>query len=348
MSYAPEGSSPGGRRLSLPPGHRRLHGPPVTILKLGWLTRGALRLSALLLIVVLVVLLFAPAACAFFIAYPIGQPNPPSGSRLPVPPYEDVSFPSAIDGAHLSGWYLPSPTPQGRTVIISHGFRNDRLVHGRGLPLAQVLRERGFDVLLFDLRGQGKSGGGPVTLGAREQWDVAGAIRYARARGAQHIGLMGFSIGATASLLVAAGDPGVDAVVADSALTDLHEYLEAQVMARSHLGRAYAEYALLWYRWATRSDERTVRPVEAIGRLASRPVLLIHATGDRVIPAAESEKLLATAAAAVSTTSSGTTAAGGPVVQLWLVSGTHHTHSYEVNPEAYAAKVAGFLDDNVR
>jgi dipeptidyl aminopeptidase/acylaminoacyl peptidase len=151
-----------------------------------------------------------------------------------------------------------------------------------------------------------------------------------RTRGAEHVGLLGYSAGAIAAILATAADPGVEAVVADSALTDLHQYLKREAASRSHLGAAYADYALVWYRWFTQSDERTVSPVAAVSRLAPRPLLLVHGLADRVIPPSESEALLA--------------AAGNPRAELWLVPGGRHTHSYEADPESYMARVAGFLD----
>lgn len=293
-----------------------------------------LKPSRSLLILVTLLLtapLLIPPVGAALMAYPPVRPR----WEQPAPPYEDVTFPSDVDGATLSGWYLPSRAGAGgRCVVIVHGFRHERRVHGRGVPLAEALRQNGFSVLLFDLRGQGLSGGGPFTFGAREQWDVAGAINYVRTRGAAHVGLLGYSAGAIASILAAADDPGVDAVVADSALTDLHRYLKEQIAGRSHLGAAYADYTLLWYRWFTKSDERTVSPVSVIGRLAPRPLLLIHGLADRVVPPSESEALLAAAG-------------GNPRAELWLVPGGRHTHSYEADPEAYVARVVGFLDTAV-
>ncbi|HWI60364.1 MAG TPA: alpha/beta hydrolase [Symbiobacteriaceae bacterium] len=262
------------------------------------------------LLIALLALLAAPLLAAGFMAYPPVRPR----WEAPAPPYEDVVFASDRDGARLSGWYLPAPAGTGdRCIIIVHGFLNDRLVHGRGLPLTEALREQGFSVLLFDLRGQGESGGGPVTFGAREPWDVAGAVRYVRSRGAEHVGLLGYSIGAVAALLAAAADPAIEAVVADSAWADLPAL----------------------YRYLTLADERKVRPAAAVSGLGARPLLLIHGTADRVIPVAESEKLMAAAA-------------GNPLAELWVVPGARHTHSYEADPAAYIQRVVGFLNSSVR
>jgi fermentation-respiration switch protein FrsA (DUF1100 family) len=279
--------------------------------------------------------LLFPPVCAIFMAYP------PAHLLVKTPrlPYENVAFPSLTGGVQLKGWYIPAAGGSDRTVILAHGFLNDRLIHGRGLPLAEALEQRGFNVLLFDLRGHGQSPAVPVTFGAREQGDVAGAVQYARERGAVHVGMLGFSIGAVSAILAASADPGIDAVVADSAFADLHGYLETAVLTRSHLGRSYvgaryAAYSLSWYRLLTGTDERAVRPEAVIARLGPRPVLLIHGAADRVIPVAESRKLLA--------------AAQNPRAELWVVPGGRHTHSYEADPAAYTAKVAGFLDENVR
>ena len=66
------------------------------------------------------------------------------------------------------------------------------------------------------------------------------------------------------------------------------------------------------------------------GRLAEArvPVLVIHGTGDREIPAADARVL----------------AASNPrFVTLWVVEGATHTHAWAAAPREYPARVLAFL-----
>src|SRR5215217_7948499 len=99
--------------------------------------------------------------------------------------YEPVTFPSLVDHLTLDGWYLPpgaAPSAAGapkRPIILVHGKSSDRQRITRdhnALPIAAHLVKHGHPVLLFDLRGSGRSEGARFTLGAQEVRDVGGAV----------------------------------------------------------------------------------------------------------------------------------------------------------------------------
>jgi len=137
--------------------------------------------------------------------------------------WEDVNFPSRGDHVPLRGWYLPA-AEDDRCIILIQGIDQHRNSPGiRALQLGRDLVERGFSVLLFDLRARGDSGGTRSTAGDREQWDVLGAIDFVEDRRGipvEHIGLLGFSLGAGVAILVAAQEPRLPAVVSDSGFVD--------------------------------------------------------------------------------------------------------------------------------
>ena len=89
-------------------------------------------------------------------------------------------------------------------VVLVHGFaasKDDRNVVG----LAERLGERNLDVLSYDARGHGESGG-TCTLGDLEARDVAAAVALARSRGTPIV-LVGASMGGVAVLRHAARPP---------------------------------------------------------------------------------------------------------------------------------------------
>ena len=243
--------------------------------------------------------------------------------------YESISFASPLDGVPLRGWYMPSPNPAGRAIVIAPGIDNNRLENGITLRFAPALLAAGFDVLAFDLRGEGESGGAPITFGAREQWDVLGAVKEAKARGARRVGVLGFSLGAASAILAAARSADIDALVADSAFFGLEEMLAREMESRYHLPGPLAAYALLDYRLLSGTDPGDVRPGLVIGDIAPRPILLIHGLADETFPTSDSERLLA--------------AAGGSAARLWLVPGGSHTRSYFADPVGYERRVIDFF-----
>lgn len=133
--------------------------------------------------------------------------------------YEQVQFP-ARDGVRLSGWFVGADSAESRTpaVILLHGLGWNRLgTRGTSfmdniigalpvdfLRLTHALHRAGYSVLTLDLRNHGMSAvAPPMTWGLQEANDVLGAVDYLMTRedvDADHIGAVGFSIGANAAL----------------------------------------------------------------------------------------------------------------------------------------------------
>ena len=131
-----------------------------------------------------------------------------------------VSF-DASDGVHLEGRLFGEGT---RGVVLAHMQPADQR---SWFDVADRLARGGYLVLTFDFRGYCPGGDGGCSQGERDianTWsDVLGAITYLRSeQGAGTIGLVGASMGGTASL-VAAAQPGADvrAVITLSAPQDI-------------------------------------------------------------------------------------------------------------------------------
>lgn len=188
--------------------------------------------------------------------------------------YEEIVFTSR-DGIPLSGWYVPGHN--GAAVVLTHGFRENRL---GSVPIARMLVKAGYGVLLYDLRGHGRSRGNLCTWGWTETNDLRAAVDYLCGRAEvdpQRVGAYGFSLGGQIALRTAAQDKRIRAVLSDGAnpavLQD-HTYANRIQMSRHWLWNfiGYGFQALL----------TGLRPplgvADSIGQIAPRPVLLI-ATG---------------------------------------------------------------------
>jgi len=143
----------------------------------------------------------------------------PSGDGVePAAGSEAVTFESA-DGVRLAGRVF-GEGPSG--VVLEHMRPADQR---SWFDFADRLAGEGYQALAVDLYGYCPGGDGGCSQGEKDIaaiWqDVAGAAAYLRSRGAERIGLVGASMGGTASL-IAASKPGVDprAVITLSAPTD--------------------------------------------------------------------------------------------------------------------------------
>lgn len=245
---------------------------------------------------------------------------------------EDVEFTPRGESLLLRGWHLPAENV-GPHVIFVHGLNNVRS-GDNVVELAGRLVERGYSVLLFDLRGHGSSDDGRLSGGYYERRDVWGAYDYLlESHGAEAgaVGLVGFSMGAATALLSAAEEPGIRAVVADSPYAVASELL-AQETARSTpfpqwLTPAFIPAVKLLADWRYGIDIDALAPERAVARLGY-PALVIHGDGDTRIPVSHGARVAE---------------AGPPGTELWRVPGVKHVEAFEASPAEYVERVAQYL-----
>jgi dipeptidyl aminopeptidase/acylaminoacyl peptidase len=241
---------------------------------------------------------------------------------------------AARDGqAQIAAWYLPAlqqaaADAPSRAVVFVHGkdaCRGGEL-KGDSFALARQFNDAGLAVLMIDLRGHGQSSAARLTYGERERFDVLGAVDWLRQQGHARIGVLGASMGAASTLLAAADEPDICAVVADSAFCDFGQMIERQYRQLCRLPAFLLPGALAISRLLTGVRLQRVRPLDAAARLAGRPCLLIHSAGDRFIPASDARRLAAAAAA-----------------ELWITDTPGHIGSYRAEPGAYSQRVLAFF-----
>ncbi|HXG42054.1 MAG TPA: alpha/beta hydrolase [Dehalococcoidia bacterium] len=248
--------------------------------------------------------------------------------RWPDPPTlrgHEFRFPS-LDGTSLRGLWLEGQPGRGALVLCHGYFRSLAEPYEVGL----FLNSLGYHVLLFDFRGCGKSGGRYTTLGAKEVLDVLAAVRQALDRGAGRVALLGISMGASASIMAAAREPRVMAVIADSPYADLAGLLSHRLRTLlplsplRPLGRASMRLGELLA--AFRVGE--VRPVDFVGAIAPRPLLLVYGERDTFVPPEQREELWLRA---------------GEPKERWTAPGSDHAMARLDYPEQYRELLRRFL-----
>lgn len=241
-------------------------------------------------------------------------------------PYEEVSFASA-DGLRLTGWWMPQPGARG-VVIGSHGHSGSK---ADLLGIGTNAWRAGYHVLLFDYRGRGEADPWPHTLISHEVDDLLAAVAYADSRVPEaRIGVVGFSMGASVGILAAARDRRIAALVADSAFTAVSDVVAhgvRRVLRVPARPLVLAADELVARRHGYRFSQ--ARPIDAVGQIAPRPLLIAHAGRDSLVPVEHAHRLYA--------------AAREPR-QLWITEGAEHCGAYFADRPGYCARVIGFFD----
>ena len=122
-----------------------------------------------------------------------------------LPRFDPLSFRSLDGQTTLTGWLLrTSKDPARGTIVFVHDQGQNRLPYGLDTAdLYQFFTDEGFQVVAFDLRASGNSGGDLSSFGYMETEDVLAAIAVAkRHTTSQRVLLFGLGSG-TAAVLAA-------------------------------------------------------------------------------------------------------------------------------------------------
>jgi fermentation-respiration switch protein FrsA (DUF1100 family) len=181
---------------------------------------------------------------------------------------------------------IPNPNWGRQTLLICPGSRAGNPNY---LVLAKSFLDDGYNVLIFDFRAHGQSGGQIISFGDNERRDVLGAVRWLRnfqPHASRRIVGVGIDTGA-AALLAAAADPSPEGrafnslaifgcydrfdLLADSA-ADMNELPEIQ-RAVVHIGIALACLQ-------TGADLFEFSPADDAVQFAPRPILFVQGRQD--------------------------------------------------------------------
>ncbi len=241
----------------------------------------------------------------------------------------------AADGLVLWAAVVPGQPGCRRWAICVHGYHDTFESMG---AIARWYHDRGWNVLLPDQRGHGKSEGDYVGWGYDERLDLVGWINYVIRRDpAAELVLHGVSMGA-ASVLMATGGAmphQVKAAVSDCSYTSIEaemRYLLSQWEDRPSIplpvGVLFAALRQTTLR-RTGYDLRDAAPIQAVVR-SKTPTLFIHGVEDDFVPASMMGKLYQTARCRKSF--------------LWMP-GAGHAAAVGTDWEMYWTAVSTFLGD---
>ena len=232
-------------------------------------------------------------------------------------------------GLKQDAWYVPAETATNKTVIVVHGFTNDK---EDMKPYAWMFHELGYNVLMPDNMSHGDSEGQIIGYGWNDRLNV---IKWAEMLVEQNsdseITLFGVSMGA-ATVMMASGEESlpdqVVNIIEDCGYSSVWGELKYQAKEMYNLPAFPILYEV--------SAISKIRAGFSYGQASSvnqlknntRPVLFIHGSDDTFVPtsmvyknyqATQGEK------------------------ELYIVKGAGHAKSFETDPQAYIEKISTFL-----
>lgn len=236
---------------------------------------------------------------------------------------------SATGHLKLVASYVPAAKHTNKTVVIAHGFGGDSSRMGE---YAGLFHELGYNVLLPDDRGAGRSQGNYIGYGWPDRLDYVKWIKQViRKNGTQSkIVMFGTSMGGATTMMVSGEKTPTQlkAYIEDCGYTSVYDEIKFQAKSMYNL----PEYPLVPAVSGINKLKNgyTFKQASALKQVAKnhKPMLFIHGTKDTFVPTKMVMPLYR--------------ADKGPK-QLLLVKGAAHAKSYAHAPALYRQTVAHFL-----
>ncbi|MEY8444730.1 alpha/beta hydrolase [Enterococcus ratti] len=240
---------------------------------------------------------------------------------------------TSTDKLKLSAIYLPAEKKSDKTVIVAHGYMGNAETMAN---YAKMFHDLGYNVLVPDARGHGRSEGGYIGFGWPERKDYVQWVDQVLAQSGslQKIVLFGVSMGG-ATVMMTSGErlPGnVKAIIEDCGYSSVTEELAYQlkelfglpsfplIQVTSVVTKIRAGYFF--------GEASAVKQLEK----NTRPMLFIHGDEDTFVSYEMFDKVYG--------------ATKGPK-EKYVVKGAEHAKSYTDDPAKYQLVVKEFLNKYV-
>lgn len=246
----------------------------------------------------------------------------PTQQGLEFEPFKIIT----VDQIEIFGWLMPVAGSKSY-VILSHGRGADRR---EGMRFARTLVQSGFNVIAFDYRNAGESSQSFNSLGYFEKRDLQSIVEFTLKRGAQKVGVYGFSQGGATGLTVMAEDLRISAGAFEGAFSNAQETVAEAARRDYYLPEfPFIDLAFSMFRLRTGASLADVKPDQAVAKIGSRPVYLIHALGDPIVYSSHSKKLLAHL----------------PKAKSWFYEDNHHVQSWQYDRLTAEKNITNFFKE---
>lgn len=212
-------------------------------------------------------------------------------------------------------------------IIISHGYSNTRL---SCLKFAKLFLDKGFNCIIYDLRGHGENKKTFLTYSIREGKDIASIIGDARDRfkNISVLGLIGESLGASSSVAALKHTQDLDFVIADCGFSDIENVLRLGCR-HSHLPEFFIDIANIGATIFFGHSFKKMRPVDCLEN-NKVPILFIHGDIDRFVTPDNSKRMFDAATCRK---------------RLYFAKKAGHTKALYVDGKKYSDEIDAFFEE---
>ncbi|MFC0271484.1 alpha/beta hydrolase [Metabacillus herbersteinensis] len=226
--------------------------------------------------------------------------------------------------------YLVAPHPTKRYIIICHGVTVNRV---NSVKYMNLFIRKGWNVLIYDHRGHGESGGRTTSYGFYEKFDLQSVVDWLKHHVGEDLtlGIHGESMGAVTTLLYGGMvEDGADFYIADCPFSDL----ETQLLYRLKVEFGIPSFLVLpiarsFLKLRDRYSMKDVSPIAVVDQIKN-PILFIHSKNDDYILSTMSEQLFEKKKGSK---------------KIYLAEKGSHAMSYTENREQYEQIIAEFLEE---
>ncbi|MFX3660563.1 MAG: alpha/beta hydrolase [Ectobacillus sp.] len=245
-------------------------------------------------------------------------------------PKEELWIPSPF-GYNIHAYFIPAHGSK-RFMIFCHGVTVNKL---NSIKYSNLFFKRNFNVLIYDHRRHGKTGGKTTSYGYYEKYDLKAVVDWVKQRFGPGItlGIHGESMGA-ATLLQYAGlvEDGADFYIADCPFSDFYEQLAYRLKVEFKLPKwPILPFASAILKLRDGYAVQEVSPIKCVKNI-KKPILFIHSKEDDYILSKMTEELYEQKS--------------GPK-QLFIAEKGAHALSYTENREEYEQMIDAFLNTHV-
>ncbi len=263
----------------------------------------------------------------FYVSYRLVKPPRYIGEWTPSDlglDYEEVTL-TTDDGIRLEGWWMDRGSD--KTVVLLHGYTVSRWAFYIR-RMMEYLADEDYNILTFDFRAHGRSGGRYTTFGNMELLDLKAALEWIRARrrGDGKVALIGYSMGGIVTIRALAEG------MADVGVADSPPFYADRSAARGLKYFANLPSSLYPLVKVFAKALTGVENVDVMGyaERVMRPLLIIVGKQDPLVRVEEAEEFVALNREI------------NPRVELWIGEGAH-VRVMEAEPDEYRERVLTFL-----
>lgn len=242
------------------------------------------------------------------------------------------SYIESSDGLKLHAYIVTQNENTNKWAIVVHGYDGSgQLMSAK----AKYFYEMGYNVLIPDLRGHGKSEGEYIGMGWKDRLDIINWINFIiKDNQNSEIVLHGTSMGA-ATVLMASGEnlpSNVKAIVADCAYTSIWDEFSYELEAYLSVQSSYIlDVTNIVTQLKAGYSLKDGSDLEAVKK-STVPILYIHGDSDKFVPYYMMDKLY--------------NATNSPKEKL-TVEGAEHANSDLIAPFLYWLTIEDFVDQYV-